>query len=67
MKTVHIIGAGIAGLGAAHFLAAKGIPSVVYEASDHIGGRAAGSIEEGTLFEVGGRISLQNGHVLTHC
>ncbi|MDF7679157.1 NAD(P)/FAD-dependent oxidoreductase [Enterobacteriaceae bacterium ESL0689] len=55
MKTVHIIGAGIAGLGAAHFLAAKGIPSVVYEASDHIGGRAAGSIEEGTLFEVGGK------------
>ncbi|WP_404655834.1 protoporphyrinogen/coproporphyrinogen oxidase [Raoultella ornithinolytica] len=55
MKTVHIIGAGIAGLGAAHFLAAQGIQSVVYEAADHIGGRAAGSIEEGTLFEVGGK------------
>lgn len=55
MKTVHIIGAGIAGLGAAHFLAAQGIQSVVYEAADNIGGRAAGSIEEGTLFEVGGK------------
>jgi oxygen-dependent protoporphyrinogen oxidase len=55
MKTVHIIGAGISGLGAAHYLAAQGIKSVVHEISHHIGGRAAGSIEEGTLLEVGGK------------
>lgn len=55
MKTVHIIGAGVAGLGAAHYLSAQGIKSVIHEASDHFGGRAAGYEEEGTLFETGGK------------
>jgi oxygen-dependent protoporphyrinogen oxidase len=54
-KTVHIVGAGVSGLGAAHYLAQQGIDSVIYEASGQPGGRAAGVEEEGTLFEVGGK------------
>ncbi|MCU0911286.1 MAG: FAD-dependent oxidoreductase [Rhodobacteraceae bacterium] len=55
MEPVHIIGAGIAGLGAAHYLAARGIPSVIHEASDLHGGRAATVLHEGHAFEVGGK------------
>ncbi|MGN0905086.1 MAG: FAD-dependent oxidoreductase [Alphaproteobacteria bacterium] len=37
--TVHIIGAGMAGLSAAFALTRKGIPAVVYDAGAHAGGR----------------------------
>ncbi len=37
--TVHIVGAGMAGLSAAFALARKGIPAVIYEAGAHAGGR----------------------------
>lgn len=55
MKRVHIIGAGVSGLGAAHYLAEQGIECVIHEASDGIGGRAAGRTEGDMLFEVGGK------------
>jgi squalene-associated FAD-dependent desaturase len=38
-RTVHIIGAGIAGLAAAVSLAARGVATVVHEATDQAGGR----------------------------
>lgn len=55
MEPVHIIGAGIAGLGTAHYLARNGIPSVIHEASDEIGGRAGCYRRNGHVFEVGGK------------
>lgn len=42
MTTIHIVGAGIAGLTAAHELAEHGgFEIIVYEAEDHVGGKAA--------------------------
>ena len=38
-QTVHIIGAGLAGLAAAVGLAARGVATVVHEATDQGGGR----------------------------
>ncbi|UWP90879.1 protoporphyrinogen/coproporphyrinogen oxidase [Aliiroseovarius crassostreae] len=55
MKPVHIIGAGISGLGAAHFLARKGIPSILHEAGDYVGGRAACLQQGAYAFEIGGK------------
>ncbi len=55
MEPVHIIGAGISGLGAAHTLAKQGIPSIIHEVGDHVGGRAA-CIKSGEhSFEIGGK------------
>ncbi|MBL8563426.1 MAG: FAD-dependent oxidoreductase [Gemmobacter sp.] len=55
MDPVHIIGAGVAGLGAAHYLAARGIPSILHETADHYGGRAAAIRQGSHRFEVGGK------------
>lgn len=55
MKPVHIIGAGIAGLGAAHYLAARGVPAIIHEAGPGHGGRAACIAQDGHAFEVGGK------------
>ena len=55
MERVNIIGAGISGMGVAHYLAARGIPSVIHEADDHIGGRAACIQQGGHVFEIGGK------------
>ena len=38
-RTVHIIGAGLAGLAAAVSLAARGVTTIVHEATDQAGGR----------------------------
>jgi hydroxysqualene dehydroxylase len=38
-RTVHIVGGGLAGLSAAVCLAARGVATVVYEATDQAGGR----------------------------
>ena len=55
MDPVHIIGAGVSGLGAAHYLAKQGIPSILHETGSHIGGRAA-CIQQGEhAFEIGGK------------
>lgn len=55
MEPVHIIGAGIAGLGAAHYLAAQGIPSIIHEVTDRHGGRAGCVTQDGHVFEIGGK------------
>jgi len=55
MEPVHIIGAGISGLGAAHYLSRMGIPSVIHEAGQSIGGRAGSIRTDGHVFEVGGK------------
>jgi squalene-associated FAD-dependent desaturase len=39
LQTVHIIGAGVAGLAAAVSLAARGVATVIHEATDRAGGR----------------------------
>ncbi|PMP83934.1 MAG: FAD-dependent oxidoreductase, partial [Chloroflexus aggregans] len=41
MKSVAIVGAGVAGLAAAHALATAGFTPVVFEKSRGVGGRAA--------------------------
>lgn len=51
----HIVGAGVTGLGAAHFLARKGEDCVVHEASDKPGGRAGYHMWEGECLEYGGK------------
>ncbi|WP_299963956.1 FAD-dependent oxidoreductase [uncultured Roseobacter sp.] len=55
MDPVHIIGAGVSGLGAAHYLAQRGIPSVIHETGDYVGGRAACLQHDGHAFEIGGK------------
>jgi oxygen-dependent protoporphyrinogen oxidase len=54
-KYIHIIGAGITGLGAAHFLSQHGINSTLYESEDRIGGRAGCIEKDGYILEVGGK------------
>lgn len=54
MKT-HVVGAGITGLGAAHFLARRGEDCVVHEAADKAGGRAGYHMWEGECLEYGGK------------
>ncbi|MBV2358165.1 FAD-dependent oxidoreductase [Thalassococcus sp. CAU 1522] len=55
MDPVHIIGAGVSGLGAAHYLAKRGIPSVIHETGSHVGGRAACIRQGAHAFEIGGK------------
>jgi oxygen-dependent protoporphyrinogen oxidase len=54
-KYIHIIGAGITGLGAAQFLSNHGINSTLYECEDKIGGRAGCIEKDGYVLEVGGK------------
>lgn len=54
-SAVHVIGAGIAGLGCAHYLNKKNINTIIYERGTTIGGRAACLDEEGFTLEVGGK------------
>ncbi len=53
--TTHIIGAGISGLGSAHFLQKRGFPSIVYESQMQAGGRAGYVKWENGFFETGGK------------
>ncbi|MFZ5962398.1 protoporphyrinogen/coproporphyrinogen oxidase [Thalassococcus sp. BH17M4-6] len=55
MDPVHIIGAGVSGLGTAHFLAKRGIPSIIHEVGEHVGGRAACIRQGEHAFEIGGK------------
>ncbi len=54
-EPVHVIGAGISGLGAAHYLKQAGVRAIVHEAGPVVGGRA-GHVRAGDLtFETGGK------------
>ncbi|SFR40177.1 protoporphyrinogen/coproporphyrinogen oxidase [Litoreibacter janthinus] len=55
MDPVHIIGAGISGLGTAHYLAKQGIPSIIHEVGSYAGGRAACIKSGDHSFEIGGK------------
>ncbi|NUB45451.1 FAD-dependent oxidoreductase [Fertoebacter nigrum] len=55
MDPVHIVGAGVSGMGAAHYLAQRGIPSIIHEAGTHVGGRAACIRQGEHAFETGGK------------
>lgn len=63
---VAVVGAGIAGLVAAHTLRAGGIEPAVFEASDRIGGRIQTEIDrEGRVWELGGEfIDTQHHDIL---
>ena len=53
--TVHIIGAGISGLGCGYYLDKKNIDSVIYEHGNTIGGRAGCLDKDGHTLEIGGK------------
>jgi monoamine oxidase len=64
---VVVVGAGLAGLTAAHRLRQAGIVATVYEASSRLGGRCwtgRGAFAEGQIFERGGEL-IDNGHLAT--
>lgn len=50
---VAILGAGVAGLTAAHFLAERNIPFVLYEAGRQVAGLAASVQEDGFTYDIG--------------
>lgn len=49
-----VVGAGPAGLAAAYVLAARGVPGIVFEAGDTVGGIARTVVWEGYRFDLGG-------------
>ena len=51
---VAVVGAGPAGLTAAYLLARRGRPTIVFEASDAIGGLAQTVVRDGYRFDLGG-------------
>jgi protoporphyrinogen oxidase len=51
---VAVLGAGPAGLTAAYLLAARGLPTIVFEASEAIGGLAQTVVRDGHRFDLGG-------------
>ena len=64
---VVVVGAGLAGLTAAHRLRQAGIAATVYEASSRLGGRCwtgRGLFAEGQVVEHGGEL-IDNGHLAT--
>ena len=65
MKSVAIIGAGITGLTAAFYLKRSGVPVVVYEASDRVGGAIQSIQAEGYLAEFGPNTILETSPKVT--
>jgi protoporphyrinogen/coproporphyrinogen III oxidase len=65
MKSVAIIGAGITGLTAAFYLKRSGVPVVVYEASDRVGGAIQSIRAEGYLAEFGPNTILETSPKVT--
>ena len=62
---VIVIGAGLAGLAAAHALQAGGARVRVLEASDRIGGRLHTVVRNGLRFEIGG-VEVGTGYARVH-
>lgn len=50
---IHVIGAGLAGLTAAAFVAGAGLPVVVHESRNRLGGRATTDYRDGFRFDQG--------------
>jgi oxygen-dependent protoporphyrinogen oxidase len=65
MRPVAIIGAGITGLTAAFYLKRSGVPVVVYEASDRVGGAIQSIRTEGYLAEFGPNTILETSPKVT--
>ena len=65
MKSVAIIGAGIAGLTAAFYLKRKGVPVSVYEASARVGGVIQSLRQNGWLAEFGPNTLLETSPKIT--
>lgn len=59
---VAVIGAGMAGLGAARRLAELGVRAEIWEARDRLGGRAAGHDLDGATFDLGANWLQQYEH-----
>ncbi|HEX8324093.1 MAG TPA: NAD(P)/FAD-dependent oxidoreductase, partial [Tepidisphaeraceae bacterium] len=55
---VLIVGAGLAGLTCARVLGDAGVPSIVFEASDRVGGRLGSEVVDGYTLEFGFQIFL---------
>ncbi len=60
MKHIAMIGAGISGLSAAHWIAEAGHEVTVFEQSDRVGGAILSVREDGFLFEAGPNSFLDN-------
>jgi protoporphyrinogen oxidase len=58
MEKIVILGAGLAGFGAANRFHEKGIHSVIYEKNEYIGGHAASFESKGFIFDDGPHISF---------
>ena len=65
-KTVHVIGAGPAGLTAAYALGRRGIPSAVYEADSIVGGIARTVEYKGFRFDMGGHRFFTTSELVKH-
>ncbi|MGB3209934.1 MAG: NAD(P)-binding protein [Desulforhopalus sp.] len=55
---VIVLGAGMAGLGAGHFLSSQGISAAIYDRNPYYGGHAASSNINGFVFDEGPHISF---------
>ena len=53
-KPVAVLGGGPAGLTAGYLLARKGVPVIVFEAEDQVGGIAKTEVRDGYRFDLGG-------------
>lgn len=58
---IHVIGAGLAGLTAAAFVARAGLPVVVHESRDRLGGRATTDERDDFRFDQGPHALYRNG------
>jgi phytoene desaturase len=58
MKSIAIIGAGVAGLAAASYLARKGFHVTVFEKNNFPGGRCASITKEGHRFDIGATLLM---------